>query len=144
MQTKGYFFFKITLFNRVSVTVKHQKVNNKQKNRLPCKSVKKKSNDHTVKNFQMVKLCQIVTRRKKSSYSELFWSELFHDFPAFGLNTERFSPNARKSGKNADQKNSEYGLFLCSVSTQHRLSLPVLYFLQRILWRILKRNIWHS
>ena len=116
MQTKGYFILKITLFNRISVTVKHQKVNNKQKNRLLCKSVKKKLNDHTVKNFQMVKLCQIVTRRKKSPYSELFWSELFPDFPAFGLNTERFCPNARKSGKNADQKNSEYGLFLCSVS----------------------------
>ena len=99
MQTKGYFFLKITLFNRISVTVKHQKVNNKQKNRLLCKSVKKKLNDHTVKNFQMVKLCQIVTRRKKSPYSELFWSELFPDFPAFGLNTERFSPNARKPGK---------------------------------------------
>ena len=42
MQTKGYFILKITLFNRISVTVKHQKVNNKQKNRLLCKSVKKK------------------------------------------------------------------------------------------------------
>ena len=31
MQTKGYFILKITLFNRISVTVKHQKVNNKQK-----------------------------------------------------------------------------------------------------------------
>ena len=112
MQTKGYFSFKITLFNRISVTVKHQKVNNKQKSRLPCKSVKKKSNNHNFKNFQMVKLCQIVTRRKKSPYSELFWSKLFPDFPAFGLNTERFSPNARKSVKNADQKTPNTDFFM--------------------------------
>ena len=29
-------------------------------------------------------------RRKKSLYSELFWSPFFLDFPAFGLNTERY------------------------------------------------------
>ena len=43
-------------------------------------------------------------------------------FPAFGLNTERygvrFSPAAGKFGKNADQNNSEYGLFLCSAYKQ--------------------------
>ena len=54
--------------------------------------------------------------RKKSPYSGLFCSTFFPDFPAFGLNTEStntpteygeyisvFSPNAGKSGKNADQ-----------------------------------------
>ena len=59
--------------------------------------------------------------RKNNPYSELFWSQFFLHFPAFGLNTERyyylsvFSPNAGKCGKNADQNNSEYGLFLRSV-----------------------------
>ena len=48
--------------------------------------------------------------RKKSPYSEF---GLVCIFPAFGLNTERysylsaFSPNAGKYGKNADQNNSE-------------------------------------
>ena len=57
------------------------------------------------------------TLRKKPPYSELFWSTFFPHFPAFGLNTERysvFSPNAGKRGKNADQNNSQYGLFLRS------------------------------
>ena len=49
------------------------------------------------------------TQRKKSPYSELFWSAFFPDFP--GLNTERYSPNAGKSRKNADQNNSEYDSF---------------------------------
>ena len=44
-------------------------------------------------------------RRKKSPYSELFSSAFFPDFPAFGV-------NMGKSGKNANQNNSEYGLFL--------------------------------
>ena len=62
------------------------------------------------------------TLRKKCLFSELFWSALFPHFPAFGLNTERygvsflFNPNAGKCGKNVDQDNSEYGLFLRSVS----------------------------
>ena len=43
--------------------------------------------------------------RKKSPYSELFWSAFFPHFPAFG-------PNAEKCGKNMDQNNSEYGHFL--------------------------------
>ena len=38
---------------------------------------------------------------QKCPYSELFWS--------------LFSPNAGKYGKNVDQKNSEYGHFLCIV-----------------------------
>ena len=53
-----------------------------------------------------------ISLRKTSPYSESFWSAFFPDFPAFGLNTKRYSsPNAGKSGKNADQNNSEYGLF---------------------------------
>ena len=53
------------------------------------------------------------TLRKKSPHSEIFWSAFFLDFPVFGLNTETvFGTNAGKSVKNADQNNSECGLFL--------------------------------
>ena len=49
--------------------------------------------------------------RKKSPYSELFWSTFFPDFPSFGLNTERYS-----GPKNADQNisNIRFKLF-CSL-----------------------------
>ena len=60
----------------------------------------------------------LVSLRKKCPYSEFLWSAFFQHFPAFGLNTEYlsvFSPNAGKCGKSADQKNSEYGHFLCSI-----------------------------
>ena len=33
--------------------------------------------------------------RKKSPYSELFWSAFFTQFPAFELNTERYSVSLR-------------------------------------------------
>ena len=36
-----------------------------------------------------------ITLRKKSPYSELFWSAFFPDFPAFGLNTEKYSVSLR-------------------------------------------------
>ena len=52
------------------------------------------------------------TLRKKSPYSELFWSTFFPHLPAFGVNTERFVVG--KCGKNSDQNNFEYGLFLRS------------------------------
>ena len=55
--------------------------------------------------------------RKKCPYSELLWSAYFLHFPAFGLNTpclSVFSPNAGKCGKNADQNNPKYRLFLHS------------------------------
>ena len=80
--------------------------------------------------------CKTIHCVKKIPYWKLFWSAFFPDFTAFGLNTERygvfgvilvrilpgfshirteygeiFSPNAGKSGKNAYQNNSEYGLF---------------------------------
>ena len=45
--------------------------------------------------------------RKKTSYSELFWSAFSPHFPVF-------NPNVGKCGKNADQNNSEYGHFLRS------------------------------
>ena len=45
-------------------------------------------------------------------------------FPAFGLNTERYSVSLRSqsslfspNAENAEQNNTEYGHFLCSVST---------------------------
>ena len=44
-----------------------------------------------VYNFEM----QRETRCKKNSYSELFWSLFFPDFPAFGLNTERYGLSLR-------------------------------------------------
>ena len=33
--------------------------------------------------------------RRKSPYSELFWSVFFPHFPAFGLNTERYEISLR-------------------------------------------------
>ena len=66
--------------------------------------------------------------RKKCPYSELFWSAFFPHFPAFGLNTGRYSVSLRiqsecgKVRKNTDQNNSEYGHFLRSVSSQKVLS----------------------
>ena len=36
-----------------------------------------------------------VTQRRKYPYSELFWSGFFPHFPAFGLNTERYSVSLR-------------------------------------------------
>ena len=56
--------------------------------------------------------------RKKSPYSELFWSTFFSDFPAFGLNTERYGLYLRiqsecgKIREKCGPDNSEYGRFL--------------------------------
>ena len=64
--------------------------------------------------YQKKSLC------KKCPCSELFWFAFFPHFPAFGLNTERFFVSLRiqskcgKTRENADQNNSEYGLFLPS------------------------------
>ena len=63
-----------------------------------------------------------VSRRKKSPNSELFWSAFSPDFPAFGLNTERYRVSLRKFGENEDQNNSEYRLFLRSVFHQKFLT----------------------
>ena len=41
-----------------------------------------------------------------------------HSFPAFVLNTERYSIYLVRMRENADQKNSEYGHFLCSACAQ--------------------------
>ena len=57
--------------------------------------------------FRMTRMMRRVRiRSKKSLYSELFYSALFPEYLSV------FSPNSRKFGKNADQNNSEYGLFL--------------------------------
>ena len=53
------------------------------------------------------------TLRKKSPYSELFWSAFFSEYLSV------FSPNVGKSEKNADQNNSEYGLFLRRANCNH-------------------------
>ena len=68
--------------------------------------------------------------RKKCPYLELFWSSFFLHFPAFGLNTVRYSLSLRiqselreDAGKMHNQNNSEYGHFLRSDSI---LSVEVL------------------
>ena len=64
---------------------------------------------------------------KRVRIRSVFWSTFSADFSAFGLNTERcgvryvFSSNARKCGEDADQNNSEYGLFLRRVSIQLKI-----------------------
>ena len=62
------------------------------------------------------------TLRKKSPYSELFWSAFFQHFPAFGLNMERylsvFSLNAGKCGKTL-RKKSPYSELFWSAFFQH-------------------------
>ena len=65
--------------------------------------------------------------RKKSPYSEL---SLRRDYLSV------FSPNAEKSGKNADQNNSEYGLFLRSKWYAPTKS-PIMHFLNKS-WRQLQ------
>ena len=58
----------------------------------------------------------------RDTYSELFWSTFSPDFPAFGLNTERYRVSLRKSDENENQNNSEYRLFLRSVFRQKFLT----------------------
>ena len=75
----------------------------------------------------------LLTLRKRCPYSELFWSAFFPHFPAFGLNTERYSLSLRiqsECGNNADQNNSEYGLFLRSV----KWLLPYIHLVVYIRW----------
>ena len=53
-------------------------------------------------------------------YTKMKLIAAFISLPSFSLHikcpyTELFSPNAGKCGKNADQNNTEYGHFLCSV-----------------------------
>ena len=49
----------------------------------------------------------------------------------FGLNSVslRFNPNAEKWGKNADQNNSEYGHFFCSVRSKFMLESVFIIYL---------------
>ena len=44
-------------------------------------------------------LWELPSRRKKSPYSELFWSAFFQNFPAFALNTARYSVSQRIQNK---------------------------------------------
>ena len=67
---------------------------------------------HCEKSPNFMDFSDHYTLGKKSPYSELFWSAFFPHLPAFGLNTERFVVG--KCGKNSDQNNFEYGLFLRS------------------------------
>ena len=45
--------------------------------------------------FISITFTELATLRKKSPYSELFWSAFFPHFPAFELNTERYSLSLR-------------------------------------------------
>ena len=77
--------------------------------------------------------CTRFSPRKKSPYSELFWSAFFPCFPAFWQNTERYFVPLRiqsKCGKNVDQKNSEYGLFMQCLRSRLIHFSPVLHFIQ--------------
>ena len=68
----------------------------------------------------------LYSRRKKSPYSELFWSAFSPDFPAFGLNTERYgiSPYSVRMRENPGKmrtritpnRNSFNGLYFCKFS----------------------------
>ena len=63
--------------------------------------------------------------RKKSPYLELFWSTFFLHFPAFGLNTERYSGSLRiqsecrkmrtKITPNTDNFCAVHHIFKCSM-----------------------------
>ena len=57
-----------------------------------------------------------VKRVRIRSYSGPYLAQIFLHSDCIRRDTEKhvFSPNAGKSGKNADQNNSEYGLFLHS------------------------------
>ena len=86
------------------------------------------------------------TLRKKCPYSELFCSTVFPHFLAFGLNTERYGVSLRiqsKCGKNADQNNSEYRVFLRSdknnIMNHHALWRNRLKSLTKL---IFKKQIW--
>ena len=46
-------------------------------------------------SFQKYLIALSESLLKKSSHSELFWSAFFSHFPAFGLNTERYSVSLR-------------------------------------------------
>ena len=68
------------------------------------------------------------TLRKKSPYSELFWSAFFPHFPAFGLDTERYGLSLHiqsKCGKNADQNNPEYRYFSRSESSSFSVKVSL-------------------
>ena len=57
------------------------------------------------------------TRRKKSPYLELFWSAFFPDFPAFGLNTERYfsiSPYSVRMRENPEKMRTRI-LIICKI-----------------------------
>ena len=95
----------------------------------------RKANEKICKMLNLM----ILTLRKKCPYSKLFWSAFSPHFPAFGLNAERYRLSLRiqsECGKNADQNNSEYELFLRSVSLQlfKKLSSIILlgWFLNKI------------
>ena len=78
--------------------------------------------DFQIKKFELlwkilneIKFCFKKRRRiLRESVSVCSFSGLL--FPAFGLNTKRYSVSLAQMRENADENNSEYGLFLRSVS----------------------------
>ena len=61
--------------------------------RISCFEMKTQSLPNAA--FGIFYACYLLSRRKKSPYSELFWSAFFPHFPAFGLNTERYGVSLR-------------------------------------------------
>ena len=57
---------------------------------------------------------QYIALRKKSPYSELFWSLFSRIWNEYG-DIRRISPYSVQMRENRDQNNSEYGHILCSV-----------------------------
>ena len=69
----------------------------------------------------------------------LLWPAFFQGFPSFGLNTERYGASLHiqsECGENADQNNSEYGLFLPREEVSHNLGLSVLSTLKSQLYQL--------
>ena len=78
-----------------------------------------------------------IRRDSKCSYSESLWSAFFSYFPAFGLNTERysylsvFSPNAGKCGKmwtRTTPNTDTFYLVIRSLSVVYSLRLYFQFF----------------
>ena len=59
--------------------------------RYYCRNIQR----HYVENILQLCCYFKATLRKKCPYSGLFWSSFFPHFPAFGLNTERYSVSLR-------------------------------------------------
>ena len=79
-------------------------------------SIFKNMNNLTfLKKSLAINLLATVTLREKCWYSDLIWSAFFRIRTEHG-EVRTISPHAAQMRENTDQKNSEYGHFLRSVS----------------------------